>query len=242
MADIIPPASPPGIIVQVPKAPAELTWVEQAHGVESVMTIIALVAGAGWAVFGDWRKTHAEREKDRELLGREQAQRDQQLRWDQAKLAKDINDQFLADHDAQQALAMVDADGDTCELTDEDDPTIKYVYDRTKNEQVTVLRVDIKMTDKKSVFLRDCFDAWYYWMSIMEQYLKNKLILQEDIAYPSDYYLRELKKETALNEACIAYVAYYKLSSNIEAFKQRFADKPARLATPAGPAPAAPGA
>jgi hypothetical protein len=184
---------------------------------------------------GDWRKTHAERAKDRELLGREQTQRDRQLRWDQAKLAKDVNDQFLADHEAQQALAIVDADGDTCELTDGDDKAIKYVYDRTKNEQVTALRVDIKVIDKKAVFLRDCFDAWFYWMSIMEQYLKNNLILLEDVAYPSDYYLRELRKEDALNKACVAYVKYYQLSPNIEAFNQRFEDKPVKAAEPAGP-------
>ena len=60
--------SAPGLtttILHTPKTSTELTWVEQAHGVESVMTIIALVIGAGWALFGDWRKSKGEREAER---------------------------------------------------------------------------------------------------------------------------------------------------------------------------------
>jgi hypothetical protein len=226
MADADPPATLPGVVTQTPKAPHEVTWVEQAHGAESVMTIVALVIGAVWAVFGDWRKNRKERDKDRELLGREQDQRDKQLRWDQAKLAKEINDQFLDDNGAQQALTIVDADGDTCELSDEGNPPIKYTFDRTKDKRthVAALRVDTKVTDKKEVFLRECFDAWFYWMAIMEQYLKNDLILLEDIAYPSDYYLRELEKEDDLFKACCKYIEYYQLSPNIAALMKRFAD------------------
>jgi hypothetical protein len=63
-------------------------------------------------------------------------------------------------------------------------------------------------------------------MSIMEQYLKNALILPEDIAYPSDYYLRELKKEKALYDACAKYIAHYELSPNIAVFMSRFPDTP----------------
>jgi hypothetical protein len=229
MADANSTTNQPCIIVQTPKASAEVNWVEGAHGVESIFTVIGLAIGAWWAYRNDWIKSAKDRKGDRELRKKEQEQREdtlnqrsRQLRWDQAKLAKEINDQFLDDHEAQQALAIVDADGDKCELTDAENKSIKHEFDRTKDEQITALRIDIKVTGKKEVFLRECFDAWFYWMSIMEQYLKNELILPEDIAYPSDYYLRELRKEKGLYDACIKYIAHYKLSPNILAFMSRF--------------------
>ena len=127
----------------------------------------------------------------------------------------------------------MDCDGDDCTLSDtaDKDSVKKYKYDLNAREDVHALRIDPNVSAEKDVFLRDCFDAWFYWMAVMEQYLKNGLIRQQDIAFPSDYYLRNLRTDNALNDACIKYVTYYQLSPNVFAFMKRFADADA-AATP----------
>ena len=233
MTEANPVPSSSSIVLQMPKAHAELTWVEQAHGVESVMTTIALIIGAVWALFGDWRKSKTEREAERNLRDREREQREDLLNeqrrkreWDQTQVAREINEKFLADAGAQQALGLVDCDGDDCTLSDTSDKESvkKYKYDLNAREDVYALRIDPNVSAEKDVFLRDCFDAWFYWMAVMEQYLRNGLIRQQDIAFPSDYYLRNLRGDSALNEACIKYVTHYQLSPNVFAFMKRFAD------------------
>jgi hypothetical protein len=152
-------------ILHAPKASTELTWVEQAHGVESVMTIIALIIGAVWALFGDWRKSKGEREAERNLRDRERQQREdllleqkQKREWDQTQVAREINEKFLADSGAQQALGLVDCDGDDCTLSDTGgkESVKKYKYDLNAREDVYALRVDQIVSTEKDVFLRDC--------------------------------------------------------------------------------------
>lgn len=228
MADITSSANQP-CIVQAPRAPTEINWVEASHGVESIVTVVGLAIGAWWAYRNDWIKSFKERTADRELRESEKMQRqdmleqrNRQLRWDQAKLAKEINDEFLADHDAQSALGIVDSDAATIDVTDTGGTPNKYTVDLEKREHVTALRMNPMASNKKEVFIRECFDAWFYWMSIMEQYVKNELIRQDDITYPSDYYIRCLREDEEFYEVCVQYIERNRLSPNILAFIRRF--------------------
>src|SRR5689334_20484410 len=92
-------------------------WVEYVHGIESFATTVGLVMAGWWAWRGDWRKSKAEREEERKLRRREEdsrndalAQRRTQLRWDQAKVAREIIHEFLNDPDAMTAMDLVDCD------------------------------------------------------------------------------------------------------------------------------------
>ena len=235
------PAS--AIVLQSPNTTVELNWAEKAHGVESVMTIIALFVGAAWAVFGDWRKTKSERESERSLRERERKQREnhlkqqrQKLEWEQTQTAREVNEKFVDDTEAQQALTLVDCDNDTCTLTDysEKDLVKHHDYDVKGKEDVRSLRIQGAPPSEKEEFLRECFDAWFYWMAVLEQYLENGLIRQKDMAFPSDYYLRQLRNDKDLHAACLAYVTHYELSSNVLAFMKRFEDADiAKLKPPA---------
>ena len=217
-------------VLQTPKTPTEINWVETAHGIESIVTIIGLAIGAWWAYRNDWIKSAKDRKADRDLRTKEQEQREdtlnqrtRQLRWDQAKLAKEINDEFLDDHEAQEALGIVDSDALLIDITDDDkNPPVRYRVLLENDEHVKALQINPKGANPQETFIRECFDAWFYWMSIMEQYLNNELIRQEDIAYPSEYYIRCLRDDQKLYEACVRYIERYKLSPNIMAFMQRF--------------------
>jgi len=240
MADTNSTANQPCIVVQVPKTAAEVSWVEGAHGIESIVTVIGLLIGAWWAYRNDWIKTLKERTDDRALRKSEQDQRqdaldqrNRQLRWDQAKLAKEINDQFLADHGAQDALGIVDADVPIFKVTTLENPPKTYPISIEDGEHIKALQIGGAGAEPKEIYVRECFDAWFYWMSIMEQYLKNKLVLQEDVAYPSDYYVRCLREDQKLYEASVAYIQKHRLSANILAFMERFSEERAGAPSPA---------
>ena len=223
------------VVMQVPKSPAEINWVEAVHGLESIVTIIALGIGAWWAWRNDLIKTTADRRAERELRERERKQRGDQLseqqrnrEWEQTKIAREINEQFMDDPEARQATALIDSDGDSYTMKDVKTSDIPYSYDFEKREDVHALRIDDKepIVDKKDVFLRTCFDSWFYWMAAMEQYLQNGLIQEKDMAFPSDYYLRYLRQDEDLFNACWKYIHHYKLSPNIAKFMARFIDTP----------------
>lgn len=231
MADIT--CSPPQqcVVVQTTKEPPN--WIEVVHGVESVATIIGLVVAGWWAYRSDWIKTKSEGTKERDLRERERKLREDQLaeqqrsrEWEQTKIAREINEKFLDDSEVQQVLTLVDCDGDEVTLTDdsEKDAVKKYKYNLKVKEDVRAMRSTESdpVVDEKEVFLRDCFDAWFYWMALIEQYLQNGLILPKDIAFPSNYYTRQLRGDADLYAACRNYVKEYRLSDKVIEFMDRF--------------------
>jgi hypothetical protein len=205
-----------------------ITWVEKVAGWESGITILALIIGACYALFGDWRKSKEEREHDRQLARQEQQRRkdalEQQarrLRWDQANMAREVNHGFLDDPQAWIVLELVDCDRDTYTARDEVEKK-QYTYNLKEQEAVHAMRIDGAQMSEKEVFLRECFDAWFYWMALMEQYLTSKLILQRDIDYPSRYYLRCLFENEPLNAACMQYLKHYGIEDDVVPFMNRF--------------------
>lgn len=213
------------MVVPPPDMPA---WVEYAHGIESIVTTAGLIAAGLYALFGDWRKTKAERAAERQLRQNEEQSRREQLkqqlsqrRWDQAKLAREIDKEILADSQAKVALALVDCDKDTyvASVPGTDD---RYSYDFKKKEDVRALRVGASDLNDKEVYLRDCFDAWFYWMTVMESHLKDGFLLQGDVNLMGGYYVRYLKADADLYEACVKYITHYGLGQAVLGFLNRF--------------------
>jgi hypothetical protein len=226
--------------VHLVKEPTD--WIELGHGVESWLTAAGLLVAGWWAYRSDWIKTREDARSEQGLREREREQREAQVAeqqrnrdWEQTKIAREINEKCLDDDQVQQVLTLVDCDGATCILTDasEKDAAKKYTYNCVNGEDAQAMRVFEKGTqpDEKQVFLRDCFDAWFYWMAVIEQYLQNGLIREKDIAFPSDYYLRNLRMDKALYEACQHYITAYGLSPHALAFMKRFADADALATT-----------
>jgi hypothetical protein len=53
----------------------------------------------------------------------------------------------------------------------------------------TALDSAIPEGDEQSVHIRDCFDSLFYNMAMLEHYVSINLILEEDVAYPIEYYV-----------------------------------------------------
>lgn len=119
-------------------------------------------------------------------LGREQRARE--LRWKQAEAGKNLNDEMLTDPEAWPALQMLDherkefplASGETVRITDED---LRRALDPS-----------LQTEDEKDMYIRRCFDSLFYFMTLLQHYIKITLILPEDVAFPLNYYVPLLAK------------------------------------------------
>lgn len=115
-------------------------------------------------------------------------QRARELRWNQAKLAVELeDDMFINDPQAFNALRMIDWGA----------------YDYTiKGTEVMITRGEVQQAfniDKnneltpKSVFIRESFDRLFYRMGKIERAVKSKLVRFEDVYSPMDYYVPFLR-------------------------------------------------
>jgi hypothetical protein len=130
-------------------------------------------------------------------------QRDRDLRWKQAEAGKSLNDEMQTDSRAWPAMQMLDSEA--------------RAFTLPSNRIVTITRADIctaldpskNANDEKSVYIRDCFDALFYFMSMFEHYISNTLIRAEDVAYPIEYYVQIMAR---LRGPIKAYLEKYGVS------------------------------
>jgi len=120
-------------------------------------------------------------------LRRGREQREQELRWKQAAVGKDLNDEMLSDPESKAALHMLDY------------PAGKH-YKLPSEARVRISQEDFKRAldpkkepdDERDIFVRDCFDSLFYYMAMLEHYTARKLIVEEDVKFPLDYYVSVL--------------------------------------------------
>jgi hypothetical protein len=114
------------------------------------------------------------------------AQRDRGLRWEQAKLAAELEDDMLInDPQAFNALRMTDWDAF--------DFTIEGKNVRITREEVQeALNVKSNLPPN-GAFVRESFDRLFYRMGKIERALESNLIKFEDVCSPMDYYVPFLR-------------------------------------------------
>lgn len=115
-------------------------------------------------------------------------QRARELRWNQAKLAVELeDDMFINDPQAFNALRMIDwgaydytIKGTAVMITRGE---VQQAFNIDKNNELT----------PKSVFIRESFDRLFYRMGKIERAVKSKLVRFEDVYSPMDYYVPFLR-------------------------------------------------
>jgi len=126
-------------------------------------------------------------------------QRDRELRWNQAKLASDLQDDMLLnDPQAFNALRMTDWGA------------LDYIIDG-KKVRITREEVQEALNTKNDnnlsssgVFVRESFDRLFYRMGKIERALKSELINMKDVCSPMDYYVPFLQH--TFKEVLIRYM------------------------------------
>jgi len=156
---------------------------------------------AGLFTFWKWRVEMREN----------RAQRERELRWEKAKAAKEILDEMLSNEATIEAMRMLDWDGLEYSL-----PSGKKVV-ISEPDYLRALRIeDLNFTDVE-VFIRDCFDGLFYYMSLIEHYLRSDLVQIKDVQFPLDYYMKTINKNRALFDR---FLQYYRLTNASDFLKR----------------------
>jgi hypothetical protein len=142
-------------------------------------------------------------------------QRAKELRWRRANVAKEILDEMFSHHLAQNAGLMLDWSERhrEYEIKEENNQAISY------NEVVSALGKarKIELNDKE-VFIRDCFDYFFYFIDRIEHYIRIKLISFEDVDAPLRRYAKKIKIERELYESFMRSHGYDLAVQFIERF------------------------
>jgi hypothetical protein len=185
------------------------------------------------------RKERAENEKDRgqSELNRQQREQDveqrkTELRWKKAELAKEVLKELHTDPYAVDAMLMLDWNGRVFHVKASRNHPDGLMEKISSDEMWAALRVvELHFNDKER-FIRDCFDAFFGQMQIIEHYISIDLIELADVAYPFDYYLDALGKNEFMFDNFVA--AYHpRAASFIRRLKEFTSQKEAT--SPPGP-------
>jgi len=129
-------------------------------------------------------------------------QRERDLRWRKAQAGKSLNDEMQEDEYAWAAMQMLDSEHREFKLPSGETATI------TQTAIATALDPAICSNDEKDIYIRDCFDTLFYFLAMMEHYISSTLILEDDVAYPIEYYVPLI---STFRAQIAAYLARYGL-------------------------------
>ena len=116
------------------------------------------------------------------------AEKARELRWDQAKLAVELEDDMLI-NDAQSFNALRMTDWGAFDFTIEG----KKVRITEQDVQEALNVNNNNSLPPNGVFVRESFDRLFYRMGRIERALESSLIRFEDVCSPMDYYIPFLK-------------------------------------------------
>jgi len=130
-------------------------------------------------------------------------QRENDLRWKQASAGKELNDEMLKHPEAIAAMQMLDY--------------TSRAYDIPGHRPVSITHDDLRFAldpnnevkKPHHIYIRDCFDRLFYYMTMLDHYILQTLVRPDDVSYPLEYYIPRLanfKREIEL------YLNHFKLS------------------------------
>ncbi|MGC3989304.1 MAG: hypothetical protein QM796_06430 [Chthoniobacteraceae bacterium] len=143
--------------------------------------------------------------------GREQ--RIRELRWSQAKLAKEMLDEIEKMPKVTSAFRLLDWDGYEYEIK----PGVKESI--TLEETCSGLRVCNSIFTPKEVFIRDCFDEFFNRLGHLEHCISTGLIRFEDVRFPLDYYIGKLEPNHDVYDQYLVAYHFRRSISFIRRFK-----------------------
>lgn len=122
-------------------------------------------------------------------IGLNLRQRKAEQRWKEALQAKTLLDELLKSPKASSALQMLDWDGRN--YNDENGA----IFVVRQAEFVSDLRTVNLVFNPKEVYVRDCFDALFSQLDMIEHFINIRLIRFEDVQGFFKYYVQLIEKK-----------------------------------------------
>lgn len=171
------------------------------------------VIGGALAVWLQFRRWEHDRSQSLQEQARTRALRAEELRWRKASLARDALGEFLADPLAADAMRMLDWDGRDYKVGEQ---TVTI----SQAKMLVALRIDnLKFSDEE-VYVRDCFDAFFSHLQLIEHFLSVGLLEFKDVSYPASYYVGILARYRVQFEAFLSSYEYHKALAFLERFPE----------------------
>lgn len=121
-------------------------------------------------------------------LQQSRRQRDEELRWKQANIAKQLLDELFDHEYSENAVLMLDWNKGKREYVVRGESLIisyKDVLEALKKEQSDSL-------SDKEMYIRECFDFFFYFVDRIKHYININLINFDDIKAPLKSYAKKI--------------------------------------------------
>ena len=118
------------------------------------------------------------------------AQRSQEHRWNQAKLAMDLVSGILSDPQAFDALRMIDWTSRTYQISKDREEKIGFEEVHAALDTRNNLKLSLG-----GVYVRECFDRLFYHLGKIERAIQSDLVKFDDVDSPLDYYVPIIQKQ-----------------------------------------------
>ncbi len=160
---------------------------------KDVFQIIAWFAAILGAFIAVWKALVEVRENRQQRI-KDQAQRIREMRWGQAKISKELLDDMFDDPYAKAAMTMLDWSGREFEIKKN---VVEKLYE--SDTQHGLRTTNLEAPSDKDIYIRDCFDRFFYHVDRIEQSIRIDLINFEDAKFPLDYSAASLYPYVLIN-------------------------------------------
>ncbi len=152
-----------------------------------LVTLIGGVVAVGGGLIAAF-KTIQELQQSRQ-------QRCEELRWKQANIAKQLLDELFGHEYSENAVLMLDWNKGKREyVVGNESLMISYkdVITALKKEHSDLTREPSDSLSEKEIYIRECFDFFFYFVDRIKHYININLINFDDIKAPLKSYARKI--------------------------------------------------
>lgn len=191
-------------------------------------TILVAIAGAAFAFYKSFREVQTQKEKDRSQQDKQLKQQQAEMRRDQCSRGLEMINQLLESNDGDDeyyswdAMKMLDYQDDN-RISDDSDARIEGYQTKLKNAPPVTssviqkaLAVDTNEQPKAAaeerleLYVRECFDEFYFRMSQLEDAIVAGLVTFDDVKRPIDYYVELMATDTKTHFSYLDCYGYKK--------------------------------
>jgi hypothetical protein len=182
----------------------------------------------------EWKKQ--DRENELKARQEERLQRDQELLWKQAELARKLLDDIFDYRPSDDAWKMVDEEttfvvgGKSSFSPDLKKRKIEIKKEHIKqalelNKGKTDLMVVLKDPDDEEYqirikYVRWCFDALFYYLERLEQSIEVNVVRFGDLKSPASYYIAKMSGEKEIYQNYAEFISFHGAVKFMERFSE----------------------
>jgi hypothetical protein len=132
-------------------------------------------------------------------IAQNREQRKKELRWKKANVAKELLDEIFAHDYSKSAILIMDSTKFIRKYKIDENEYEEISYDDVKE----LLNESSSNPGKKAIYIKDCFDWFFYFIDRIEHYIRIKLIDFEDVKVPLNRYSRIIEDDKLIFETYI---------------------------------------